>query len=403
MNNPFSTHTPKRHALLAPSSLARILKCTGSVGAGENNRDLSPRDASNEGTIGHDIFEECMRTGGDATAFVGRRMVPSNGEIFVLEIDKHFARAVDMALATARVLAAPLSPGSAPGVVLLEQAVELRGCEAVCFGRFDLFAVHRVKLSTGADGFFLRGLDLKMGFTEVEVEANAQLMGYATMLLDQMDAWDKVEFVELTIAQPRLFYGNRLKTVNVPIATLREFRAVLVSVVDRVSAGDRSFNAGAHCRYCERLGMCPASADLLRNLLTLVSLDPAAIGSEKLGFFLDHRKLFDTFTRRAESILKERGMRGEDIGRPIVSSHKHRQWRDEAVVVARLLEEKGASAVYPPTPAQVSEQFPDLRDFVDANAFAPEGEPVVGTPGDKRRVYTRRRVEDVWAGRPDAT
>lgn len=427
MFNPFLTPVVKTHRKYSPSSLSRILKCMGSIGEGANDRDPSSNDAADEGQIGHDIFEECMKDGGSAERFIGHRRVPSDGAPFVLTIDRHFAAAVDLALSTARHAAAPMAGTTGPVTVLLEHEVSLKGFEAICGGTFDIAAIHPVLLTTGYPGFFVRLGDLKMGMLEVEAEANAQMMAYGAMLLDTYDLWEKVEFVELTIMQPRIFYGDRIKTVTVSVATLAEFRQILVATIEAAEAhtGDPTFTAGSHCRYCARLGMCPASADLLKSMLTMIHMDPLEAPNLALGWFMDVRKVLDSFAKRSEAILKDRAIRGQDIGRPLVLTRKFRQWKDEAAARERLfdlagdlaleaamkerggplpLEEAelvhhraGLAILEPPTPAQTIERNKALKDFVTENAYTPEGDVVVGTPDDKRTRYTRPTVEEIWS------
>lgn len=431
MWNPFMTPVVKTHRKYAPSSLSRILKCMGSIGEGANDRNPSSNDAANEGQIGHDIFEECMKDGGSAERFIGHRRVPSDGEPFVMTIDRHFASSVDLALKAARDRVAPMPGTTGPVTVLLEHEVSLRGYEELCGGTADLFAIHPVMLTSGRPGFFVRGGDLKMGMLDVDAEANAQMLAYMVMFLDTHGLWDQVEFAELNIFQPRIFYGERIKSVTVSIADLVEFRNILVAtiVAAETRTGDPVFTSGPHCRYCARLGMCPASAEMLRSMLTMIHMDPIEAPNLALGWFLDVRKVLDSFTKRAEAILKDRAMRGQDIGRPLVMTKKFRQWRDEAearaslftfagnAAIRKALEggaalspeeevrmriEAGLTLLDPPTPAQVIERNKALREFVDKNAYTPEGDVVVGTVDDKRTRYTRPTVQEIWNATKDS-
>lgn len=392
--NPFvPASAAKTHRKYAPSSISRILKCPPSVDAGQARRDFSSDEAANGGQVGHDIFEICMRDGGGADRFIGRKLTPSDGADFILEVDRHFARAVDLALAAARRLSVELPPFLTPGIgegsAFLEHEVSLRGYEDLCGGTADLVRLSATVTPNGT-GWFLDIFDLKMGFLEVDAEANGQLFTYAACALDEFGVWGQVEFVRLTIAQPRLFYGEKIKTVVVPVATIAEFRDTLVRTIDACERGTMDFIAGPHCRYCEKLGMCPASQNLMKSLVEMIAQDPATAPSAALTWFIDHRKVYEAFVRRAEFVAKDRAMKGEDMGgRPLVMSTTHRQWRDEPAAVRTLLEGLGPDAVQPPTPAQVIDRFPEWKGWVEENSFRPRGSVVLGKIGDTRTRYSR--------------
>ncbi len=62
------------HAELAPSSAERWTSCTASINA---QRGLPNKStvASREGTCGHLIAEECLTTGADPSAYIGKRLI----------------------------------------------------------------------------------------------------------------------------------------------------------------------------------------------------------------------------------------------------------------------------------------------------------------------------------------
>lgn len=72
------------HAELSPSSAARWMTCPGSVAACRGIPDKGSSYAD-EGTAAHHIAAECLESGADASAYIGKTIrVHDNGKTEVL-------------------------------------------------------------------------------------------------------------------------------------------------------------------------------------------------------------------------------------------------------------------------------------------------------------------------------
>ncbi|OCA57281.1 hypothetical protein AA93_10805 [Xylella fastidiosa subsp. pauca 11399] len=249
-----------QHAMLSPSSAHRWLHCPASVPLTRTCQD----DASpfaDEGTVAHTVAADALRTGSDASAYVGERH-EINGRTW--EVTAEMAASVQEYVDYVRAIA---------GVRLVEQPLHIASItgEQGAQGTADVVILA---------GDALTIVDLKYGKgVKVFAEGNEQLQLYALAALSEFGWVEDFQQVRLVIVQPRLGHADEWVRT---LPEMEDFKQrVKRSATRCMEAIGHYTNVGelpseyfgpaeTPCRFCKAKASCPA---LATHVLTTVADD----------------------------------------------------------------------------------------------------------------------------------
>lgn len=264
---------PSEHARLSPSSAERWLHCPGSIRLGE----CFPATTSfwaTEGTLAHLMLEDAVKRGfpdapdpkiAEEISIFYRRHPELGGSFSAMEEDiRAMTDWLEEELAKNRKTAADTQ-------IYSEQRVDLTQWIPDGFGTADV---------TIARPGYLHIIDLKYGKgVEVEAEENPQLRLYALGVLGMLDLIYAVDYVEMTIFQPRL---RHVSTDSVAADDLKKWGYTIVAPTARMALKpDAPFAAGDWCRFCPAKTACRHRAEhflALSDYLTRHVLSDGELG-----------------------------------------------------------------------------------------------------------------------------
>lgn len=227
----------KKHAKLPPSGAKRWLLCPGSPALCESVVDAGSIFAE-EGTAGHEAFQMVM-DGADATSLVGKKA--SNGVELTQELIDHVLTAVEWAVNYKEETGAKL---------FTEHKFEIgegMGLPAgVYWGTGDLTGLSRRELMVA---------DLKLGYVNVDVGENEQLISYGLGALDAT-GWMHDQ-IRLVILQPKKDLGP--KEIVYTAREMEDFSKFFAEGARAALAPDAPLIPSEDaCEYCRAAGACPA-------------------------------------------------------------------------------------------------------------------------------------------------
>ncbi|MGY0342253.1 DUF2800 domain-containing protein [Xylella fastidiosa] len=244
-----------QHALLSPSSAHRWLHCPASVPLTRTCEDDSSPFAD-EGTVAHTVAADALRTGSDASAYVGA-CHEINGHRW--EVTAEMAASVQEYVDYVRAIA---------GVRLVEQPLRIASItgEQGAQGTADVVILA---------GDALTIVDLKYGKgVKVFAEGNEQLQLYALAALSEFGGVEAFQHVRLVIVQPRLGHADEwVRTLQ----EMEDFRRKVAQGAARCRAAMWHYNnvgelpaeyfspAEKPCRFCKAKASCPALATHVLN------------------------------------------------------------------------------------------------------------------------------------------
>ena len=337
------------HAVIAPSSLSRIVACPGSVSL---SAAMPPVPESEEAAEGHAAHWVAMRMQqghvvreNDLTPN-GLRVTPDmieGGEMYVAAIGE---------------------PGG-----FCETMVQIPRVHPVsCWGTPDWFGVDYDKPK-------LRVVDYKFGHVFVDVFENWQMIAYTSGVLDLLGLHDFDVHVEFVLVQPRSFHPDG------PVRTW-SFRAdrlrALVNKAEHAAAealsASPSTHTGPECLYCPARANCKTLAMATNSILDwsgdaeLIAQDAATIGV-RLRMITEARERLKSVMTGLEEQATALIRSGSQVPNWRIGFTQPRErWTGEPEEVAAMVEliaGKDIRKVALPTPRQVRIMG------VDASVIAP--------------------------------
>lgn len=360
------------HAVYAPSSAHRWMRCTASATAiakiGGDGWDLS-NGAAEEGTAAHEEIERCLVQLDETW----RAKWGETGSVLSVTADHPAAYGVSLLIDYVRQLP--------PGRLWIEQRVRLTD---EIWGRCDV-----AHWDEAAETLTI--VDFKNGFVNVEAEENEQLMIYAAASIYTHNL--PAKWIRLVVVQPNSFLPvPRVKQWICGAADLYAF----ASRAAEIPGGTLTFTAGEHCRYCPMFGQCPASQDVLAQANFVFVNPPDSVHAEQVATFLALKKPIEDWFKTFEKSALKKSLAAGTVppGMKIVKTQTRRAWKDENEARRVVLEKAGVEALDPPTPAQAEKLGIDVSDL----AAAPEGGPALAFESDARSVWTPKTAVTMFAG-----
>lgn len=345
-------HGIREHATWSASSTARNWNCPGALTLAQ----FAPPDKESihaaRGTAAHQISEKCLRSGQDASDFLGT--VESTKE-FQIEIDEELVNSAQMYVDYCR------SALDLDSSFWIEERFSLAELgppfDAGGTGDFVLYAPKDRELEI---------VDLKNGMSVVDVEGNPQLRTYALgALLAHQDL--DVDTVRVTIVQPRAQHKDgRIRSETFHVADLIAWTADLLKAMGRSKEAMNAFEAAksnsvlmdewsdawlkpGKCTFCPAEATCPA---LRRQALAVAATYfepdtgeakignlPTEMSPEKLAETLDMLDMLEAWVKAVRAFAHTSAENGVSIpGYQLVEKIGNRKWKDdESALAASLL------------------------------------------------------------------
>jgi hypothetical protein len=254
------------HAILPPSSSARIAHCAASalLAAQYPGEDTIE---SRDGTAAHWAASQLCS---GAPVAVGQ--VADNGVTLTDEM-------IDAADLYAHYILTKVKNAQ----IVIEQTIRNGALHAENWGTPDAWYYD-------ADTRTLHVFDFKYGHKYVDVYQNWQLINYAALILKQLaidGGTDQTVRVVMTIVQPRCYHKDGpIREWSVMASDLRPLFNILRSAFDAAMRPGATATASLECEYCPARHVCSAAQAAAYNAVqhayesTPVQLSPAALGLE---------------------------------------------------------------------------------------------------------------------------
>lgn len=365
------------HAVYAPSSAHRWIPCPASAPGIAALHRVHPDESGEEaieGTAAHDEIERCL---GELN---GMHVGQGEFEMGAFPVNARHPAAHGIALVLDYVR--QLVTGT-PGRLWIEQRVRLTD---KIWGRCDVCHWH-------AESGVLTIVDYKNGYVDVDAVENEQLRIYAAGSIYTHNL--PAKWIRYVVVQPNSFMPvPRVKQWPESAESLFAFAASTAAIPD----GPQTFAAsvGEHCRDCPLFGACPTSKDVLLQLQTMIARPAVEVPPEQVALFMACEKPIDHYFKALWKHGTAQALKGNvPPGMKVVTSTKHRQWKDVNAARKFVLERKGVDALDPPTPAQAEEKLGlDITGLADR----PPGGPALAFESDKRPEYKPKSAAEMFAG-----
>lgn len=350
-------HGSRGHSEWAASATERNWNCQGALAlTGSITTPEKENYAAAWGTACHQISERCLRTGVDASDFIGETEKTKEHTFIV---DEEMAETAQFFIDYVRGRMADYKREADDHAVLfIEQ-------------HFDLTEALKTPFDAGGTGdaviYFSKWemieiVDLKGGRgVVVEVKGNKQLRTYALGALIA-NAGLAVRKVKSTIVQPRASHKDgRTRDDDYHVADLMEWTAELLEkmklsahakaqfkTMPRAAWAAAYLKAGGHCKFCRAAGFCPAIEqramdaagvwfDDLDQPQISKSNEPDAMTPEQLSKKLDLLDFVMEWVNAVRHYAHELANTGVVIPEYQLSDKiGHRKWKNEDEVRTKL-------------------------------------------------------------------
>lgn len=410
---------PQGHSSIGASGAKRWMACPGSVALSLGIVDPDSDHAA-EGTAAHMLAETSLRTGFDAWNYIGMYVVPA--QINHLPPGIYDAKSMDYKsnAKAAEKAGIPVTKDMADAVqvyldwvrkefkgvneLLIEHRFHCPSIHPDFFGTTDLAA--KIKRT-------LYVTDYKHGVgIVVEAVDNEQGKYYAAGYLETFDAWQDIDEVVITIAQPRAFHRDgpiRSWTITrKDLAAWLEDKLIPAMKKTEVS---RDTVSGEHCRFCPaRSHACPQllkdveefqimSEKIMAAEAVKAGTGAKELNGEQLSRYLDLGTQIKIAFKAAQTTAFHRLSNGGKVpGYKLVAGKADRQFKKGAEAAAK--KKFGDAAYTEPklkSPAQI-EALPLGEKFTARWAEKPEGALQVvaitdsrtGISKDNKSAFTAR-------------
>lgn len=303
-------------SVVGGSTAARVIACPGSV---EHNKKYPNKssDYAEEGTALHEAIAFIL----DGNTEHDREIIGMTFNGYLITEDL-FESAIQPCLEFFDELDEEYG-----GIEFLtEQKLEFKGIRGA-FGIGDLIGKGKIRRTLILDWKFGAGVP-------VYAENNKQLKFYGYAGLNTKATKHLFEHtndyqIELAIAQPRLVGGPSFSRWVTNVTQLKIFARELRRAVEhaKTEEGQRTFNAGDHCKFCPGMPGCPVHLSMVEEALSQEDKSKLA---EDVSTHLKKIKPLEAWIKAVQSISMSLAEDGQAIpGYKLVAKKPRSKWANE--------------------------------------------------------------------------
>lgn len=246
--------TAPQHSIFPPSSMFRLVKCTGSFDLCQLYPEPEDSPHSMEGTAFHEVVANLLN---GVPMLAGA--LASNG----IAITDEMLEGADICVEAI--------PHDMVPHCHVEERVDVTQIHEACFGTPDVWFYDPVKK-------VLNVLDWKFGHGYVDVFENYQLAAYAAGIIETHGYDDQEIWVKFTIVQPRCYHKDGpVRLWGCRAHELRGLVNEMMMACGIAASGQGVCQTGEHCRHCSAIVHCPAAQ---RAGMALIDFTARPIPSE---------------------------------------------------------------------------------------------------------------------------
>lgn len=367
---------PLKHAVLSASSSHRWLNCTPSAML-EKSFENKGSEAAAEGTAAHELCEHKLKKA------LKRRSKRPVSDYNTDEMEECSDAYVDFVMEQYE----QAKQKCKDPVVLIEQRLDFSAYVPDGFGTGDCLIVSDDTLHI---------IDFKYGLgVLVEAEHNPQMMLYALgALAIYQDLYD-IEFVAMTIFQPR---RENISTWTIPVSELLDWAEnELKPKAELAANGEGEYCSGDWCTFCRAKATCRKRAEDNLKMARLDFQEPPLLTDEEVAEVLAQLPdLTKWATEVQEYALEQATKHGKHwTGFKVVRGTSRRKYTDEEKVAQTAIkagyEDIYRSALIPITEMEKLMGKKNFAEILGDLVYKPQGKLTLAPETDKRPA-----VEDVF-------
>ena len=273
-------------------------------------------------------------------------------------------------------------------VLIIEAKLKLDEFIPEGFGSSDAVIIY---------GDTLEVFDLKYGKgVKVSADQNAQMMCYALgAYLGPGELYD-IEWVQMTIIQPRLRHDSSYRIHASDLMTWAELALKPAAKLAFEGKGEQT--PGEHCRFCRVAAQCKALAQHTLGIAENKT-EPGLMSLDEIAALLPHFSTIKSWINSVEEFALETALEGDTIpGYKIVEGRSLRKISNLAEAMQRL-ESAGIPSENYLKPAELK-TITDLEKTLTKKGFKailgdliikPEGKPTLVEDADPREPFSKAK------------
>ena len=366
------------HARFSPSSGKRYLSCPPSLRLEEQFEDEQSPYAA-EGTAGHAMAEYLINK--HLKKRVKRPVSDYYADELMEAVEEYSNYGIEVIEKAKQECDSPF--------VAVELRVSLDHRVEGCFGTADLVVVDSKKVHI---------IDLKLGKgVMVDAEQNVQLMIYGLGVLDMLECLYDIETVELTIVQPRL---EHLSTWEIYAEELKKWGAeVFEPGANMALAGEGTYSAGDHCRFCKARFNCRERANEYLKLAQMEFVEPPLLSDEEVAEVLSKADALKKWVEEVYTYAQNEAIvnHKEWPGYKLVLERSNRKYTDEEEV-AKAAKDAGYTDIYKSTLIGITEMEKLMgkkrfSEILGSYVYKTDGKVTLVPDSDKREAINLSTAE----------
>lgn len=381
---------PSDHALLSASGAHKWLHCTASARLEETFPETTSEFAE-EGRLAHAFAELYLQkhfTVLKPSSYKRTLAILQADAKYNIEMLGHAQTYLDYVSSVS--MGYPTKPH-----VSIEQRVDFSSFVPEGFGTADCILI---------GGKTIHVIDFKYGKgVPVGAENNPQMMLYALGALAAYEFLFPIEFVTLTIIQPRL---DSLPSWTLPVEELRAWGESIKETAQAAFEGKGEPCPGEWCRFCRAKALCRARSEFAQEPFeTVQGLKPPLITNADVGAILKRADVIKKWISDIEDYALTALLSGDEIpGWKAVEGRAVRAFSDPEAAFEKLIKTGTAESVLyerkPISLASVEELLgkKDFSELLGDYIVTPPGKPALAAESDKRPAIQRRSAADDFGG-----
>ena len=233
----------------------------------------------------------------------------------------------------------------------------------------------------------LQIIDFKYGLgILVEAKNNPQMMCYALGALDTYDGIYDIEFIEMTIFQPR---RDNVSTFTISKEKLLDWAEnFLKPIAELAYNGEGEFHAGDHCQFCKVKATCRKRAEYNMELAAYDFQEPTMLDATEIAEILPKIDTLVAWANDVKDYALQQALSGTEYpGFKVVEGKSNRKYTDEASVASIVADagfdpyEKKLLGITAMTSLLGKNRFNEL---LSGYITKPPGKPALVPESDKR-------------------